>query len=249
MGIFDTIFGTKANTESSQQTKTPVENTPGGEKNEVKTPGETHSSAQTDANGLIPKKEESPLDKHKGIWDTKDAVPNPFDKPIFDGLDPAKIHEAVSKNDFTKVLTPELLAKIKGGGDEAASAFAEGLNKVAQSVFANNTVATTQIVEQALAKQQEKFNLILPTLVRKLSANDSLTTENPAFAHPVVQPVVGALQEAFVRKNPNASMAEINAQIRDVMEAMAGVFIKKPPTPTNSKQKSKEMDWEAYLTQ
>ena len=121
------------------------------------------------------------------------------------------------------------------------------MNSVAQTVFAQSALATTKIVEQALTKQQEQFDARLPTLVKKFSANENLPANNPLLSNPAIQPLVGALQEQLVRKNPNASAAEIQQQVNDYFTALGNTFAPKPTAAPNAGKVKDSEDWEKFL--
>lgn len=188
-------------------------------------------------------KDESPFAGMADIWQTPT---NPqADEPIVPTVDPAKLMEAAGKVDFAKNLNPETLAKIQAGGAEATQAMVQIMNSVAQSVYANSAFATTKIVEQAMSRQADQFNKNLPTQIRKLSANESLLAENPLLSNPAVQPLVGALQEQLIRKNPNATAAEIQSQINSYFGALGKAF--NPDKPAEAKGAKKEEDWSAFF--
>ena len=213
-------------------------------------------STQTAPNGVVPEQtpaqvdpnvpQASPLDKHKDVWNTP---PTPAEKPIFDGLDPAKVRETLSKQNLVgNIVTPEVAAKIAAGGEGAVQAFSESLNKLGQEVMSSQTLATTSIVEAALAKQAERFKAQLPDIVKRLSATDGLITENPLLNNPVVKPIAEALQDSFARKNPNATASELRTQVMDVLNALGTTFAPKPAeTPAAKAAKAGEFDWGKFL--
>ena len=218
----------------------------------------TKQTQQTAPNGTVPDNtvtqkvdtpdpnvQTSPLDKHKDVWNS----PAPAaDKPIFDGLDPAKVREAIAKNDLTQgILTPELSAKIAAGGEGAVHALQEVMNKVGQESLSRATLSTTSIVEAALAKQAQSFKAELPNIVKRLSAADGLITENPLVNNPVIKPIAEALQESFQRKNPNATAKELQIQVMDVLSAVGEAFAAKPADTTSTKKANGEQDWGKFL--
>lgn len=189
-----------------------------------------------------PPKDESPFAGLGDIWQTPVQAD---EAPVMPAVDPAKLMEAAKQVDFTKSLSPEVLQKIAGGGEDAIKAMMTSLNSVAQTVFANSAMATTKIVEQALGRQADQYNKNLPTQIRKLSANENLVTENPLLSNPAVAPLVGALQEQLVRKNPNASAAEIQSQVNQYFAALGTAFGPKPKI--DPKQASKDVDWSNFF--
>jgi hypothetical protein len=83
----------------------------------------------------IPTPVESPLKDFAGLWEPNtDAKP---DEPLFGNVDPAKLMDAARKTNFSGAITKEMMQKIQAGGQEAAEAFQQSMNSVAQAVFAN----------------------------------------------------------------------------------------------------------------
>lgn len=220
----------------------------------VNNPGQplpgTQANPGTDNNGVVPVTPDpnaSPLDKFNKVWETDPnakAPENPAE--MFANLDPAKIQEASKKVDFSKVVTQENLAKITAGGPEAAKAFMESMNAMAQQTYAQSAMATTKIVEQALSKQQASFDAQLPTMVKRLSSSEALN-QNPVFSNPALKPVVDAMQQTLIQKNPNATVTEINQQLNDYFNAVGLQFAPKAPETPASKAKASETDWEKFF--
>lgn len=248
----------------SGQPQTPVAPAPAATNNPtgVANPNQalpgTHSSANTDPNGVVPAnpggntsvtpttESTTPLDQFKDIWQTPTTDPSQANPSMFAGLDPAKLMEAARKVDFSKAIPPDTMQKIQAGGPEAAAAFAQAMNAVSQTVFAQNAQASIKIIEQAMSKQQEQFTAQLPNLVKRHSAHESILANNPLMSNPAVQPLVGALQEQLIRKNPNASSAEIQQQVNDYFAKLGEAFGPKPAS-TQTNQTSNEEDWGKFF--
>lgn len=236
---------------------------------QVNQPGQplpgTQATSATAPNGMIPSQDQalnvgqngtpttpaSPLDGFKDIWQT---APNSQGDPspaMFANVDQAKLMESASKVDFAKAVTPEQLQAIATGGEGAVQAFAQAMNKVAQTVYAQSAFATTKIVDQAMTKAQESFDARLPSMVKKFSVNENLQTENPLLSNPALTPLVSALSEQLVRKNPNATSSEIQQQVNDYFSALGTTFAPKPPeTPASraAAKAAKQEDWGAFLS-
>lgn len=228
----------------------------------VPLPG-TQSSGQTAPNGMVPTQGQtlnignptepqavvSPLDTFKDIWSTP-TTPDDSNSPMFAGVDPAKLMESAGKVDFAKAATPEQLQLINAGGPQAMEAMMAVMNKVAQTVYAQSAFATTKIVDQAMERQQQNFAKQLPSMVRKFSVNEGLQTDNPLLSNPALTPLVSALSEQLVRKNPNATSTEIQQQVNDYFAALGTSFAPKPPeTPATraAAKAAKQEDWGAFL--
>lgn len=225
----------------------------------VALPG-TASSGQTAPNGLVPSAgqalnvgqnpEPAPLDAFKDVWSTAPNAGTDPNAPMFAGVDPQKLMESAGKVDFAKVITPEQMQAIAGGGEAAVAAFAAAMNKVSQSVYAQSAFATTKIVDQAMARQQENFAKQLPSMVRKFSVNENLQAANPLLSNPAVVPLVSALSEQLVRKNPNATAVEIQQQVTDYFAQLGTTFAPAPPeTPASraAAKAAKQEDWSGFF--
>lgn len=216
----------------------------------------TVQNVNTAANGVIPAPTlpdpnaapQSPMDAFKDIWQTPETPPGSEPKSMFANMDPKKVLESARRQEFAKTLPPELIAKIQAGGADGMVALMAAMDHTSQNVYAQSAMATAKIVEQALAKQASDFQSQLPSLVRKLSANESLRTDNPILNNPAVQPLVGALTEQFQRKNPNASSQEIQQQVNGYFDMLGNVFAPKPVlTPEAKRAADGATDWDKFL--
>lgn len=215
------------------------------------TPG-TLANPQTAPNGVVPAQSNeppppaTPLDSFKDVWNTPDTQPT--DPSLFGNLDPAKLMDSARQVDFAKVITPEQLTAIGQGGDGAVKAFATALNSVAQTVYGQSAMATTKIVEQAIKKNSESYDSKMQEMVRKFSVNEGLQASNPLLNNPAVQPLVGALTEQLTRKNPTATSADIQAQVRDYFSQLGTAFAPPAaPSPNQAKAKAEE-DWTKFFS-
>lgn len=243
--------------------------TPAGP-SQVNQPGQplpgTQAGAGTAPNGMVPSQGQavnvgqngepspaaSPLDTFKDLWQTPANTPDDSSGPMFAAVDPQKLMESAGKVDFAKAVTPEQMQAIAAGGEGAVKAFAESMNKIAQTVYAQSAFATTKIVDQAMTRQQESFAKQLPSMVKKFSVNENLQTDNPLLSNPALTPLVSALSEQLVRKNPNATSSEIQQQVNDYFRALGTSFAPKPPeTPATraAAKAAKAEDWSAFLGQ
>lgn len=225
----------------------------------------TQQTANTAANGVIPaqaaqsqtnqqteNQNKSPLAEFEGLWQPpKTEGNNPVKQDNIFNVDPGKMMEAARKTDFSKMISPEIMSAIAAGGDGAQAAMIQAMNSVGQGAFAQSAMATTKIVEAALKKQAEQFEAKLPDLMKRFSDSDQLRSSDSRFNDPAVQPVVLALQSQVRQKFPNATTAEINAQVNRYLEGMAKTFAPKAEEAKQTKQsgKAQETDWSAFLGQ
>lgn len=217
----------------------------------VALPG-TQQTEQTAANGLVPTQtNETPFEAFKDIWQTPANTPADSDGAMFKGVDPQTLMASAGKVDFARVITPEQLTAITAGGQGAVEALASAMNKVAQSVYAQSAYATTKIVDQALVQQQTNFDARLPNMVKRLSVNENLQTTNPLLSNPALVPLVSALNEQLVRKNPNATSTEIQQQVNDYFSAIGTAFAPKAPETSMTRAAKKAAaseDWDKFMS-
>jgi hypothetical protein len=197
----------------------------------------------------------SHLAQFEGLWQTAtDAngkpIPiaaDPLAQPTFQ-LDPAKINESIGKIDFAASIPPETLGKISAGGQEAVTAFAEALNIGLRNAVAGLTLSQGQMLNQAIAANNQRITTSLPAHIKRTQLLDS-AEDDPVFKHPAVQPLVNSLKQMQLAKNPNASAAEINALVANYIRGLGAAVHETSPEVVNSrKQQAKgEQDWSSFL--
>ena len=241
MSVFD-IFRSQPATPAATPAPPPanVQNPP--------LPG-TQGSAGTDNNGVVPSgtpaPEPSPLDKVSKIWETDPNAAKAGEPQSF-ALDPTKLAEAAGKIDFTKAITPEILQKIQGGGQDALAALLPAINQAAQQSFQQSLLAANKMTEAAMVRVREQQEAQMPAMFKKFTTGENIVQANPAFNNPAVRPVVEALQTVLIQKNPNASSTEIQQQISDFFGAMGQTFAPAAPAPKNQSGRKQE-DWSTFL--
>lgn len=191
-----------------------------------------------------PVEPQSPLEPFKDLWEPV-KTPAPGSEPVNFNADPAKLMEAASKIDFTKVIKPEQLAAIQAGGEQATTALVSVLQSMQQQTYAQSTFAATKIAEVAVAQATEGFQKQLPALLKKHGLKDSLLEENPALSDPAIQPIIHAMQTQFAEKYPDASAAELLKMSQQYVAGLGKVF--SPPAPATKKAAKNETDWSKFL--
>lgn len=192
----------------------------------------------------------SPLDAFKDLWNTTNTPQDSSLNPL-NGFDPAKIREQAMKRDFTKLINPELLAKVNAGGQEGQAAMIAIMAQLAQQAYADSAVASVQAMSKAFEKNASLTQSKMPEWIKKHTVGESMVANNPALNHPAMQPVVTALRDQFVAKYPMATSAEINSHISGMMTAMASAMAPNTNqnsgngTPTGPKQG--DTDWSTFL--
>lgn len=187
----------------------------------------------------------SPLDEFKGMWETDPNVKTPVKEPLFN-VDPAKMQQAAKGNNFLSVVTPEIMAAINAGGEGAQAVMLQAMNAMSQKGFGDSAHATTKIVEQALEKQQAKFEAMLPSLMKNQTLSDNLRTANPIFNHPAAAPILDMFKNQVALKNPNATAAELQDMAMKYVVSFAEAA--NPPKVTAAQKASaNETDWSTFL--
>lgn len=195
----------------------------------------------------------SPLDKFADLWQTKTTsdgkpVPIPADplkQPVFN-FDPVKIQATADQMDFTGGINPELVAKALGGD---AAAFAEAINTAIRTAVVGMTINSGNLINTALVSNNDKFASQLPTHLKKHQLLESAGSDNPVFNHPNVQPLVQSLKQMALAKDPNASVADIEAQIAGYLTGLSEAVLDSDPTRVSQRKATapKEQNWSLFL--
>ncbi len=188
----------------------------------------------------------SQLDQFKTLWETDPNAKAPVDTSIFAKVTPESMQTAAKKNDFSKVATPELMAKINAGGPEATQALMEVMNSMAQKGFGDSAFASTKLIEQALAKQQENFMKALPGIIKSQTVSENLRTSNPVFNHPAAAPILDMFKKQLLVKNPNASASELQDMASSYLESFASAATPQKQTAAQ-KASASEVNWDDFL--
>jgi len=164
--------------------------------------------AQDDKKGT-----ESPLDKFSDVFKID---PSEGEAPIFN-IDPVKLTEQAQKTNFINSIPPEALVEMAKGGEEGVKAALSIINNVAQSGYAQSTLVSAKLVEHALKQQRQQFeDVVIPQMMRQMSAQHALADTNPALSHPAIAPVVSAVRDQLAKQHPDASPKEISAMAQDL---------------------------------
>ena len=189
----------------------------------------------------------SPLDAFADLWKPVNNTTT-SDTPFFANVDPKKLMEAAQKTNFASLITADQQQAIAGGGENAVAAFSQAMNSVAQNVFAQSALATTKIVDEALARQQAKFKDMLPNLVKQHSLSDNLRNDNPIYKNPAVQPLISAMEHQLAAKYPSASVNELTEMAKQYVSSLGAVFNPALAAAEDTKgSKAGEMDWSTFL--
>ncbi len=188
----------------------------------------------------------APLDSFKTLWET-DPNAKQVDPSVFGTVDPRTILDAAKGANFAGLVSQEYFTAISQGGEAAIKAYQESLNQVAQSVFAQSTLATTKIVEQAIAANNAKHEAALPDMVKRHSASSSLLAENPALSSPAAAPIIKAVEAQIAIKHPSATAAQLTEMAKAYLAEFADTV--KPVVQVKAEPTAADMDWSKYLGQ
>lgn len=189
----------------------------------------------------------TPLEDFSKLWETAPTDPNAPSAGVFGELDPKKIFEAAKGANFAATVPQETLQAIAAGGEGAIKAMQEALNHTTQAVFAQSTLATTKLVEQAIKKTMDEYESKLPGLVARHAASDSLRNKNPALSNPAAAPIIAAVQAQLAIKHPNATASQLTEMAESYLSNFAEVV---KPTKEAPKDETKpgEVDWSKFLS-
>ena len=185
------------------------------------------------------------LDKFNDVWNIKpEDMPKGPVSP-FAGVTPEAIQAVAAKTDFSKVVTPEMMAAISAGGQGAADAMMQALNAVAQQGYATNAGATMKLIDTALASQREQFQAELPNLIKNQNVTSNLRTSNPIFNHPAAAPMLETLAKQLQLKNPTADAATIQAQAQEFLISFANTA--NPPKTVVDPAAKNQTNWDDWV--
>lgn len=227
MGIMETLFGSKSAAPAAPAPQAPASQA-----------GTEAPSAGAAQGG---EEQKSALDVFKESFKLPESNAKPVDSRIFGDVDPKKVMESAGQVNFLQVADPKDIELVKAGGEEATKAMARILQAATSATYGQSAIASTQLIEQAAAKLEEKLMSKLPSQVRNTLVDTSLATANSAFNHPAVAPLVQIAKDNFIRANPTASPEQITSMTTEYMKAVAEAFGEKPAqSAADSKE---EIDW------
>jgi hypothetical protein len=209
----------------------------------------TNPNPADPANPTIPlTAEPQGLDKFKDVW----TPPKPEDMPkapesAFAGVTPEAVKAVAAKTDFSKVVTPEMMAAISAGGEGAVAATLQAMNAMAQENYAQSATASMRLIETALDKQRTEFEAALPNLMKSQTVSNNLRGSNPIFNHPAAAPMLKTLAEQIQLKNPTATPEQIQAQAQEFLISFAGAAAPVQETKQQKSAKANEPSWDTWL--
>lgn len=183
-----------------------------------------HTSEGTAVNGVLPAgqvadNKTSPVDQFSKLWENDQVDPNAEVPNNWFNIDPAKLHESASKSNFTKSISPELLAKVAAGGEDAIAAFTQAFQAFGADMYTQQTLTSAKMMEQALAQAEQKFGSKVPSMVKAQQVKSAMTNE--AYKNPAFAPILDAVQSRIIQKFPNATASEVETMVTSYMDNFA----------------------------
>lgn len=194
------------------------------------------------------------------------ATPDPFEtlwQPNEDtstqqalnfNLDPEKLATIAGKIDYASAITPEIQQRLAMGGDDAVKATLEALNVVGRQTYQQNAMATSKLIEAAVASTKASMADEVKKQIRLMGLSDGITESNPALSNPAFAPIVSAAKQQIVAKFPNASQQELNKMLNQYLtkagEAFNPELVKKANAPAGTfgnPNAEPDTDWLAFL--
>jgi hypothetical protein len=192
----------------------------------------------------------APLESFTKLWEPVAAPKEPDpNKPgnIFAAASLEEMNKAAQGVNFTQGIDPAVVAKITAGGPESVDALMHVINTVGQRAYAQAAFVATQVTDQGLTRYDNGLNARLPGVIKKQTVSESVASENPAFKHPALSPVITAVEAQFQAKFPHASSAEIKEYTLNYLEQMGGLITGTKETKQTGTPVKGEQDWSIFL--
>lgn len=243
MGLLDTIFG------NGQSAASPAAS-PAAQPQQAPAQAAPLAPAQPAADPTA----NQPQDPFADMWKITDEQ-RAATAPLDFNIDSAKLAEIAGNIDYTSSVTPELRQRIAMGGDDAVAATLEAMNVMSRQNYQQNAIATTKLIEAAVAAQTDKLTAKIDQRLKLSGLNEALAS-NPALSSPKYAPVVDAVKNAIVLKYPNATQAEINKMTTNYLQDLGSDMNPELAKRANAKSTNgtinlnnlqPETDWYEYL--
>lgn len=221
----------------------PQSNQPASANNPMAPAATVNATANTPNNG---DQQQAPqgLDQFKEMWNLSDAEKPKQHESVFAGVTPEAIQQIAGKTDFSKVVTPDLIAKISAGGEDGTAAMLQALNDVARQSYASSAEAAMKLSEAAAKKERENLLADLPNLIRQQTVSNTLRSKNPIFEHPAAAPMLDMFSQQLQLKNPTATPEQIQAQAQEFLISFANAANPQKPQPQTAASKGSDFsDW------
>jgi hypothetical protein len=198
------------------------------------------------AGSALPNAEVPPpnvLDSFTPLWQTDPNAPAPVDPlaaPLFNS-DPSKIAAAAGKMNFTQGLTAEMVTAAM----QDPAKFLQVINMVGQQAVAAATQVSTASIEQAHARNNERFTAALPARIRATQI-DGMQSENPALQHPASQPLLHMVRAQIAAKEPSLTATQVQAKAEQYLTGFATQLNAPTAAQVQTQQAQGETDWSQW---
>lgn len=202
-------------------------------------------------------KRSDPLTDFSGLWenDLEDPKnPKPEKSPVVPQIDPAKLTEMVGKIDFTKNITPEQSTAIIAGGEAGFAAMKEILNGAVRQAFLTSFQTQHKMLSTSLDNARSSFLDEVPSHVKNVMIENSLTSSNAIMKNPAYAPLVEMTRQRFQDKYKKATPAQIETAVNKYFDDMTAESTKAKTEKTGEidnrgklAKGSPDADWETWL--
>jgi len=238
--IFSQIFNREANSGGKSQNNGGQNNSQGGN-------GEDKTGLN-DPNNPNNKPPADPLAPFAKLFDTTPNAEAPK-APSFK-LDPNIVKSYTESLDFSKSVTPEILAKLKSGDDSGFHDLANALGRqIAQNSLESHTALTERFVDARSKYDQTGLD---QSINSRLSKN---SLESIAANNPIAKKHMETIAEDLLRSNPDASPEWIKENVPKYFLEMARLTnpdaFNANQDGNNSRNQNKQgdgIDWNDWLT-
>jgi hypothetical protein len=187
---------------------------------------------------------EPPMAEFATLWDTPTVDPNVAATVEPVALTAEAVQKVVANANFAGGITPEVMATIAAGGEDAQKAMMLMINQATQQAVTQSIMASNKLSEKAITDALAKQEAALPEMLRNQQASSHLQDLNPLFSNPAVKPVIDATRQQLLQKFPGDTPAQTAEKLQNFIVAMGEQFAPKEVVNSNSAQ---EPDWEAFL--
>lgn len=164
---------------------------------------------------------------------------------LFASLEPAKVHEAVGKMNFTDGISADQLSAIAAGGEGAVQALVAVINQTNQKTMASAVLGNAEMIKQAMATVNGGLDARVNAAARKQAIGNTISEANPIYSNPAAKPMVDALAYTLATKNPTATPQEIQKSVEAYFTQLAQAIT--PQSQAGTQQQTNETDWSKFL--
>ena len=133
---------------------------------------------------------------------------------------------------------------------------AEGFPLVTtQQAFMQAVQFSQKLVERGVGTYNERLQGSMPDTFRSLATKNELQTLAPASQHEAARPLLDAMQQNFMRANPDATPAQVAQAMQGFLHTLGQQFAPQSPVPTDPRtgqpinQGAPVQNWADYFSQ